>query len=286
MKLNRSLMEPGGAWWCGTGCQIQFVAAVVGVSGTTEGGAIPGGDALDGSISESMLSLLSLRRKKGRCLAVLVMMPVWMLPRDEMKTGPLQTLLLKFLPTDSNHFFIGTNMGLVTHGTSHGLKAPPKLYRSQDAGVRPVDVNSIHFSPSRQHLFLVGCGDGSIRLHAVTREQPVVEWDSSTAGEPVVSVQWNQTRPTVFCVLDAASNLHIWDLLRKDSEPVVTERMDADRVTAMAVFGDSGQHNTYSGIALAHGSGKVELQYFTRSFTVATSAEEEKMESMMNESFI
>lgn len=31
-------------------------------------------------------------------------------PRDAVKTGPLQTLHLKFLPTDSNHFFIGTNM--------------------------------------------------------------------------------------------------------------------------------------------------------------------------------
>lgn len=31
-------------------------------------------------------------------------------PRDAVKTGTLQTLHLKFLPTDSNHFFIGTNM--------------------------------------------------------------------------------------------------------------------------------------------------------------------------------
>uniref|UniRef100_UPI003AB023AE cytoplasmic dynein 2 intermediate chain 1 n=1 Tax=Centroberyx gerrardi TaxID=166262 RepID=UPI003AB023AE len=206
-------------------------------------------------------------------------------PRDAMKTGPSQTLLLKFLPTDSNHFFIGTNMGLVNHGTSHGLKAPPKFYRFQEGGVRPVDVSSIHFSPFRQNLFLVGCGDGSIRLHAVSHEQPVAEWKSSTAGEPVVCLQWAQTRPAVFCVLDAASNLHIWDLLKNDSEPVITERMNADRVTAMAVFGDSGQQNTYSGIALAHESGTIEMQYFTKSFTVPSSAEEEKLESMMNEAF-
>lgn len=45
--------------------------------------------------------------------------------------------------------------GLVNHGTSHGLKAPPKFYRFQEAGVRPVDVSAIHFSPFRQHLFLV-----------------------------------------------------------------------------------------------------------------------------------
>lgn len=31
-------------------------------------------------------------------------------PRDAAKTGPSQSLHLKFLPTDSNHFFIGTNM--------------------------------------------------------------------------------------------------------------------------------------------------------------------------------
>ncbi|XP_068437502.1 cytoplasmic dynein 2 intermediate chain 1 isoform X2 [Clinocottus analis] len=205
--------------------------------------------------------------------------------RDAAKTGPSQTLLLKFLPTDSNHFFIGTNVGLVNHETSHGLKAPPKFYRFQEAGVRPVDVTAIHFSPFRPHFFLVACGDGSIRLHEVSRERPVAEWKSGTAEEPVVSLQWTQTRPTVFCVLDAASTLHIWDLLQNDAEPVVTERMDSDRVTAMAVFGDSGQQNAYSGVALAHESGKVEMQYFTRPFTVPVAAEEEKLESMATEAF-
>ncbi|KAK2859570.1 hypothetical protein Q5P01_004190 [Channa striata] len=200
-------------------------------------------------------------------------------PRDAVKLGPLQTLHLKFLPTDPNHFFVGTNMGLVNHGTSHGLKAAPNFYRFREPGVRPVDVSSIHFSPFRQNMFLVGCGDGSIRLHALSHEQPVAECKSSTAGEPVVSLQWAQTRPTVFCVLDAASNLHIWDLLKNETEPVVTETMNADRVTAMAVFGDPGQQNIYSGVALAHESGKIEMQYFTRNFTLPISEEEEKLET-------
>ncbi|XP_034562787.1 WD repeat-containing protein 60 isoform X5 [Notolabrus celidotus] len=206
-------------------------------------------------------------------------------PRDAMKTGPLQTLHLKFLPTDSSHFFIGTNMGLVNHGTSHGLKAPPKFYRFQEAGVRPVDVTSINFNPFLSHMFLVGCGDGRIRLHAVSHEQPVAEWTNVTAGEPVVSLQWTQTRPTVFCALDTSSNLHIWDLMKNDREPVLTERIHSDRVTAMAAFGDSGQQNTYSGIALAHESGKIEMQYFSRNFTVPILAEEEKLKNMTSEAF-
>lgn len=45
--------------------------------------------------------------------------------------------------------------GLVSHGTSHGLKAAPKFYRFQEAEVQPIDVSSIHFSPFRQNLFLV-----------------------------------------------------------------------------------------------------------------------------------
>ncbi|XP_029001560.1 cytoplasmic dynein 2 intermediate chain 1 [Betta splendens] len=204
-------------------------------------------------------------------------------PRDPTKIGPLQTVHLKFLPTDSNHFFIGTNMGLVNHGTSHGLKAPPKFYRFQDPGTRPVDITAIQFSPFNHNMFLVGCGDGSVRLHGVSYEQPVTEWKSSTAAEPVLLLQWAQTRPTVFCVLDAASTLHIWDLLKDETEPVVTERIAADRVTAMATFGDSGQKNIYSGVALAHESGKLELHYFTRGFTVPFVAEGEKLEIMMTE---
>lgn len=75
-------------------------------------------------------------------------------------------------------------------------------------------------------FFQVGCGDGSIRLHAVHQEQPVAEWSS---GDPVVSVQWSSTRPAVFCVLDAASNLHIWDLLKSTTQPVITEKIHSDR---------------------------------------------------------
>ncbi|XP_024910236.1 WD repeat-containing protein 60 isoform X2 [Cynoglossus semilaevis] len=203
--------------------------------------------------------------------------------RDAVRTGPSQNLHLKFLPSDSNHFFIGTNMGLVRHGTSHGLKASPQVYRFQEAGVRPVEVTSIHFSPFRPDLFLVGCSDGCIRLHAVSQEQPVSQWRSSTAGQAVVSLHWAQTRATLFCVLDSASILYIWDLMRDDTEPVITERLSADRVTAMTVFGDSGPQSTYSGLALVEQSGNIVLQYFSRNWSVSTPAEEEKLQSMMGE---
>ncbi|XP_049605847.1 cytoplasmic dynein 2 intermediate chain 1 [Syngnathus scovelli] len=203
---------------------------------------------------------------------------------DKPGAPPPQCLHLKFLPTDPSHFFIGTNLGLVSHGTTQGLKALPKRYTSQESATRLVDVSAVHFSPFRPNLFLVGCGDGSVRLHEVSCEKPVDEWTDGTAGEAVVSLQWSQTRPAVFWVLDAASRLHIWDLLKSDKAPVVTERLDADRLTAMAAFGDPGQQNMYSGIATAHRSGKIEMHYFTREFTVQSCEEEQALEAKIVQS--
>ncbi|XP_061660534.1 cytoplasmic dynein 2 intermediate chain 1 isoform X2 [Syngnathoides biaculeatus] len=206
-------------------------------------------------------------------------------PSHADKTGPPQSLHVKFLPTDPSHFFLGTNMGLVSHGTTQGLKALPKCYSSRQFATRLVDVTAIQFSPFRPHLFLVGCSDGTVRLHEVSRDKPAAEWTDGTAGKEVVSVQWSQTRPAVFCVLDAASRLHIWDLLKSDAAPVVTEEMDTDRLTAVAAFGDAGQQNTYSGIATAHRSGKIEMHYFTREFTMQKAHEENALEAKVVESF-
>lgn len=55
------------------------------------------------------------------------------------------------------------------------------------------------------------------------------------------------------------------------------------RVTAMALFGDSGQHNTYAGVALARHSGTIGLQYFPKHLALAAPTEVEKLEKMMAE---
>ncbi|XP_042566209.1 cytoplasmic dynein 2 intermediate chain 1 isoform X4 [Clupea harengus] len=204
-------------------------------------------------------------------------------PHDVTHPGPLQALLLKFLPSDSSHYFIGTNMGVVNHGTRHGLKAPPKFYSPQVAGFRPVQISSLEFCSNGQPHFLVGCGDGSVRLHSIQSEQPLLEWSGSTGGEAVVSVQWALTRPAVFCVLDAASCLHLWNLVEDQQRPVLTERIDVDSVTTMAVFGDPATQNMYSGIALAKHSGRIEIHYFRKRFTVPTLADSEKLDSLMRD---
>ncbi|XP_057185223.1 cytoplasmic dynein 2 intermediate chain 1 isoform X2 [Triplophysa rosa] len=206
------------------------------------------------------------------------------LSQDIMTCGPPASLQLKFLPSDSSHYFIGTNMGLVRHGTRHRLKVLPKYYRSQFDSCRPVEVTTLDFSPSGEPLFLAGCSDGTLRLHSVLKDDPLMEWTCS-GGPPILSVQWSQTRPAVFFVLDAASDLHIWDLTKNDYVPVITENIHNDRVTVMAVFGEPAKQNTFSGVALAKQSGTVEIQYFTRSLTVPNDSDKEKLNSVWQDLF-
>nr|XP_055062952.1 cytoplasmic dynein 2 intermediate chain 1 [Misgurnus anguillicaudatus] len=207
------------------------------------------------------------------------------LSQDIMACGPPPSLQLKFLPSDSSHYFIATNMGLVRHGTRHRLKVLPKYYRSQFDSCRPVEVTTLDFSPSGEPLFLVGCSDGTVRLHSVLKEDPLMEWTGCSSGSPILSVQWSQTRSAVFCVLDAASNFYIWDLTEKDYVPVIIENMHSDWVTAMAVFGEPAKQNTFSGVALGRQSGKVEIQYFTKSLTVPDVSDKEKLHSVLQDAF-
>lgn len=58
------------------------------------------------------------------------------------------------------------------------------------------------------------------------------------------------------------------------------------RVTAMAVFGEPAKQNTFSGVALAKQSGKVEIQYFKKSLTVPSASDKEKLNSVLHDAFL
>lgn len=54
----------------------------------------------------------------------------------------------------------------------------------------------------------------------------------------------------------------------------------------MAVFGEPAKQNTFSGIALAKQSGKVEIQYFKESLTVPCTYDKEKLQSFLHDAFL
>ncbi|NXU50121.1 WDR60 protein, partial [Turnix velox] len=109
--------------------------------------------------------------------------------------------------------------------------------------------------------------DGSIRLHQMTSEYPLLQWNDSTNGQPVIALQWALTRPSVFFVLDASSNIYIWDLLENDLLPVAKQTIPTGVVT-MTVLGEPEKANGLLGLVLAKASGEIDIQYVKKKWAL------------------
>ncbi|XP_074938488.1 cytoplasmic dynein 2 intermediate chain 1 [Phalacrocorax aristotelis] len=205
-------------------------------------------------------------------------------PKDVRQRMP-RTVTMKFLSSNPNHFIVGTNIGLVGHGTRHDLKVLPKLFRPKESRLRSMSINTIDFFPFGKPLFLVGCSDGSIRLHQMTSEYPLMQWNDSTNGQPIIALQWALTRPAVFFVLDASSNIYVWDLLENDLLPVAKQAVPSENIVTMALLGEPEKTHGLLGIALAKESGEVDIQYVKKKWAVPQPEESEKLHLLLLQSF-
>ncbi|NXG41008.1 WDR60 protein, partial [Psilopogon haemacephalus] len=110
--------------------------------------------------------------------------------------------------------------------------------------------------------------DGSIRLHQMTSEYPLMQWNDSTKGQPVIALQWALTRPAVFFVLDASSNIYIWDLLENDLLPVAKQPLPSENIRSMALLGEPEKTNGLLGIVLAKESGQIDIHYVKKKWAL------------------
>ncbi|KAF6073034.1 hypothetical protein HJG60_020293 [Phyllostomus discolor] len=198
--------------------------------------------------------------------------------------GTPQTLSIRFLPTDPDRFVVGTNVGVVGHGARQGLRVPPKCFRPRQRGPRPVSVSTIDFSPFGEPLFLAGCSDGSIRLHQLAREQPLLQWDHSTGGRAVSGLQWSPTRPAAFFVWDEASCLHVWDLLESDLGPVATHHVSPDGLVALTVVGEPEKTSgSFLALVMARASGLVDVQYVKSEWAAPVPDEQRQLRRLLQQ---
>ncbi|XP_072820141.1 cytoplasmic dynein 2 intermediate chain 1 isoform X5 [Vicugna pacos] len=195
-----------------------------------------------------------------------------------------QTLNVKFLPSDPDRFVVGTDMGLVCHGTRQERRVFPRLFRPQQQGVRPVRVNVVDFSPFGEPVFLAGCSDGSLRLHQLTAELPRLQWDHSTGGRAINGLHWSLTRPAMFLVWDDASCIYVWDLLESDLGPVAKQSVSPDRLVAMTVVGEAEKtRGSFLALVLARASGSVDVQYLRREWATPAGDERRRLRLLLQE---
>uniref|UniRef100_A0A4X2KKL5 Dynein 2 intermediate chain 1 n=1 Tax=Vombatus ursinus TaxID=29139 RepID=A0A4X2KKL5_VOMUR len=220
----------------------------------------------------------SLKRAITFCVCVCVCVCVF-----NTSLRPMQTLIVKFLPSDPNRYIIGTDRGVISHGARHDSKVSPKLFKPQQREERPVKVTVIDFSPFGEPVFLAGCSDGSIRLHQLNSEYPVCQWNNSTNGQAIISLKWAQTRPAVFLVQDDISNIYIWDLLENDLGPVAKQLISPDKLIIATVMGDPEKTNRFLGLALAKTSGMIEIQYLKKKWASPKKEEQKRLRLLLQD---
>ncbi|XP_053977008.1 cytoplasmic dynein 2 intermediate chain 1 isoform X1 [Hylaeus volcanicus] len=116
---------------------------------------------------------------------------------------------------DSNNLYIATNGSTVLHATCIGNKASPAMYKKLDTSACG-NVTCIDMCPFDQSFFLVGCDDGTLRLHSLNTEKPILQLRDEDNIHTIKSVQWSKSKPFTIFVLDNNSRIHIWDLTNSD----------------------------------------------------------------------
>uniref|UniRef100_H2ZUZ2 Dynein 2 intermediate chain 1 n=1 Tax=Latimeria chalumnae TaxID=7897 RepID=H2ZUZ2_LATCH len=204
-------------------------------------------------------------------------------PRDIIQLAPPQMLNIRFLPCDPNHFIVGTDMQLISINLRIEKRKSQQRFSPQSTKVAPSELRKVDASLFIQPIiFLVGCSDGSIRVHEMNTEYPTMQWRDSTDGQPIIAMQWSLTRPAVFFVLDAVSTIHVWDLLENDLQPVSKECVQTDGVTMMAVLGEPEKPSALSCLVLAKQSGTIEVQCIKNKWAISQREELEKLHYVLH----
>lgn len=160
----------------------------------------------------------------------------------------------------------------------------PRLFKPRHRGVCPVNVNVIDFSPFGEPVFLAGCSDGSIRLHRLTSEHPLMQWSDSTGGHAVTGLQWSLTRPAVFLVQDDTSCVYVWDLLESDLGPVAKQLVSPDKLVAMAVVGEPEKNSSgFLALVLARASGSMDVQFLKKEWVSPVADEQRRLQLLLQE---
>ncbi|XP_078465317.1 cytoplasmic dynein 2 intermediate chain 1 isoform X1 [Lampetra fluviatilis] len=198
------------------------------------------------------------------------------------------TLGLHFLPCDPAHYLIITDTAYVLRCARPGYRSSTRCYHPSPGAGCPLSrhASTCSISPFELPLFLMGSGDGGIRLHSLGHEEPLESWPVEQEGlaesRAPRAVQWSLSRPAVFFVLDGAGQVRSWDLLRSRGGALSVEKPTRG-VVAMAAFGDPEKPGLPSGLVLAKEGGAVEVHQLSSKLSTPDEDEVSRLETLLHQ---
>ncbi|XP_011505727.1 PREDICTED: WD repeat-containing protein 60 [Ceratosolen solmsi marchali] len=122
---------------------------------------------------------------------------------------------------DSNNLYLATNDINILYTNYMGGKNNIPYY-----GINEMDscgnTTCIEVCPFKQSYFFAGCTDGSIRLHALNVEKPILKLKEDNCPAGIKCIQWSKSKPMTIYVLDNYSRIIMWDLSNSDIYPTRT----------------------------------------------------------------
>ncbi|XP_052127244.1 cytoplasmic dynein 2 intermediate chain 1 isoform X3 [Frankliniella occidentalis] len=198
---------------------------------------------------------------------------------DEAVGPNLQFADLALDSADPTHLLAAANTGHAVHGLSSGGRAHPTVYPPHWDCLSP--ATCICPCPFGLPYFLVGCGDGTVRLHSRLTARPLLSVAGSGgvvgAGPAISVLQWSNSRPCIFFALDCESRLHVWDLASSDMYPMLTIPFKGKFITTMQLSPPRHTSKACPYLALGTSCGKLKVHLVKENFA-STSLEDTAIE--------
>ncbi|KAI5644748.1 dynein intermediate chain 3, ciliary [Phthorimaea operculella] len=150
----------------------------------------------------------------------------------------LAVSVLEYEPTIPTRFMVGTDNGFVVGGNRKGKSPLEKLPLKLEAHLGP--VLSLQRNPSFPKNFLT-VGDYTMKVWSEDcRESPII-W-SPAMRHRINSGAWSPTRISLLTLCGADGQIALWDLLRRQHEPVLTMQVSQEALTTQS-FQEKGTLN-------------------------------------------
>ncbi|XP_026738422.1 dynein intermediate chain 2, axonemal-like isoform X2 [Trichoplusia ni] len=126
--------------------------------------------------------------------------------------------VMEYEPTIPTRFMVGTENGLVINGNRKGKTPYDKLPAQFNAHVGP--VWRVERNPGFMKNFLT-VGDWTARIWSEECRESSIMW-TAPARHRITDGAWSPTRLSLMLLTQYDGQLTVWDLLRRQHEPVVT----------------------------------------------------------------
>ncbi|EAL66966.1 cytoplasmic dynein intermediate chain [Dictyostelium discoideum AX4] len=154
---------------------------------------------------------------------------------------------LVFPENELNHFYIGTEEGVICQAGRHGNRiVMNERYKGHFGPITSVDLHPSKGGADFSQYFLSSSTDWTCKLWSSKKETPLYSFEDYV--DYVYDARWSPVHPSIFSTGDGSGTLSLWDLNQDLEAPIFRHKISNRSVNRLAwshdgkriLVGDSG----------------------------------------------